>query len=98
MYNGNKIEALDKNLNDVISKEDKNRNEMNIIAYNISIYESVRVDTNNITIIFSVLSKSTIKMKFMKAEKMKNICFQFTSQNGYKFENFYLNIQGKKSI
>ena len=96
LYNGIKIEEFDKNLNDVINNEDKNRKEMNIVAYNMGIYESVRVDTNYITIIFSVLSKSIIKMQFKKEEKMKNICFQFASQNGYEFEGTIFKYSGQE--
>ena len=66
------------------------------MAYNISIYESAKVDSNFINIIFSVLSKSTIKMKFRKEKKMKNICFQFASQNGYEFDGTIFKYSGQE--
>ena len=96
LYNGAKIENIDKTLYDTMNNEDKSRNEMNIVSYNISINESVKKDTNFINIIFSVFSKSTIKMQFRRKEKMENICFQFASQNGFELDSTIFKYLGKE--
>ena len=96
LYNGDKIENTEKELKDIINKEDKNRKEMNIVAYNIVLNTSVKKDSGDIMIIFSVFSKSIIKKECKRNEKMKNICFQFACENGGEFDSFTFKYLGKE--
>ena len=80
LYSGKQIEDYKIPLSSLINKIDKERNEMNILVYDID-----TPDKNTINIIFLYESENIVKKTCKKKDKVRDICMTFAQEIGIDF-------------
>ena len=77
LYGGKSIGDYKKPLSSLINQVDKERNEMNILVYDIKI-----TDPHTINIIFLYESEKIVKKKCKRQDKVRDICYEFAKEIG----------------